>query len=54
MLVGFGETLVTPPLGLEMAGYFSNRLADGVLDDLYSRARSSPKASATPPWSSPI
>ena len=38
MLVGFGETLITPPLGLEMAGYFSNRLADGVLDELYSRA----------------
>lgn len=38
MRVGFYETVITPPLGLEMAGYFSNRLAEGVIDDLYSRA----------------
>ncbi len=36
--VGFSETLITPPLGLEMAGYFSNRIADGIKDDLYARA----------------
>lgn len=37
MQVGFSETVITPPLGLEMAGYFSNRIADGVKDDLYTR-----------------
>lgn len=38
MQVGFGNQIITPPLGIEMAGYFSNRLASGVKDDLYSRA----------------
>lgn len=38
MQAGFGEVIVTPPLGDEMAGYFEKRLAEGVIDDLYSRA----------------
>lgn len=38
MKAGFGETVVTPPLGLELSGYFNERIADGVLDDLHSRA----------------
>ncbi|HEX6971919.1 MAG TPA: neutral/alkaline non-lysosomal ceramidase N-terminal domain-containing protein [Limnochordia bacterium] len=35
---GFAEVVVTPPLGTGMAGYFRERSADGVRDDLYSRA----------------
>jgi neutral ceramidase len=38
MRVGFGEAVITPPLGLELSGYFNERIADGVLDDLHSRA----------------
>lgn len=38
MRAGFGEAVVTPPLGLGMAGYFEERKATGVLDDLCSRA----------------
>lgn len=38
MQAGFGEVVVTPPLGTEMAGYFNQRLAEGIRDDLYSRA----------------
>lgn len=38
MQAGFAEAVVTPPLGIGMAGYFEERLADGVRDHLYSRA----------------
>lgn len=38
MQAGFGEVIVTPPLGTAMAGYFHERLAEGIVDDLYSRA----------------
>lgn len=38
MQAGFGEIVITPPLGVGMAGYFEERLAEGVLDDLHSRA----------------
>ncbi|MGI6543075.1 MAG: neutral/alkaline non-lysosomal ceramidase N-terminal domain-containing protein [Limnochordia bacterium] len=38
MKAGFGESIITPPLGLELSGYFNERIADGVLDDLRSRA----------------
>ncbi len=38
MRAGFGATIVTPPLGISLAGYFRERLAEGVMDDLYSRA----------------
>jgi len=38
MKAGFGEVVVTPPLGTGMAGYFTARRAEGILDDLYSRA----------------
>ena len=38
MQAGFGEVVITPPMGTGMAGYFRERLAEGIIDDLYSRA----------------
>lgn len=31
---GFSRTTITPPIGVPIAGYFFERIADGVLDDL--------------------
>ena len=31
-----GEVLITPPLGTPLAGYFTERRAKGVCDDLYA------------------
>ena len=36
--VGIGVTEITPPLSYPMAGYYSKRLSDGVLDPLMLRA----------------
>jgi hypothetical protein len=36
--IGAAEAVITPPLGVSMAGYFRDRRADDVLDDLYARA----------------
>src|SRR5438067_4719425 len=36
--VGRGAVRITPPAGIPMAGYYSVRLAEGVHDDLYSKA----------------
>lgn len=38
MLAGFGDVVITPPLGLHMQGYFAPRVAEGIKDHLYSRA----------------
>jgi hypothetical protein len=35
---GAAAVVVTPPLGTPMAGYYSARGAEGVLDDIYSKA----------------
>ncbi|MGI6537243.1 MAG: hypothetical protein ACOX22_02665 [Caldicoprobacterales bacterium] len=35
---GFARLDITPPLGVNMAGYYSQRIADGVLDNLYASA----------------
>jgi len=37
---GYGETVITPPLGLELCGYgfYLNRRAESVLDDIKARA----------------
>ena len=35
---GFARLDVTPPLGSELAGYFSVRLAEGILDPIYLNA----------------
>ena len=32
--VGYARTLITPKLGIDISGYFIERLADGVLDEL--------------------
>ena len=32
---GFARVEATPPLGIPLVGYFSHRVADGVLDPLY-------------------
>ena len=36
--VGFGRKLITPPLGTPVSGYYEERYASGVLDDLYVNA----------------
>ncbi len=36
--VGFAEVQITPPLGINVTGYYQTRIADGVLDDLYMQA----------------
>jgi len=36
--VGAASVKITPPLGVPMAGYYSERLAEGVHDDLYAKA----------------
>ena len=35
---GAAQVVITPPLGVSMAGYYHDRRADDVLDDLYARA----------------
>ena len=32
--VGYARVNINPPLGVNIAGYFKERLADGILDDL--------------------
>ncbi|MBT3286977.1 MAG: hypothetical protein HN904_07870 [Victivallales bacterium] len=36
--VGAAETVISPPLGTELAGYFSPRVSDGVISDLMAKA----------------
>jgi hypothetical protein len=36
--VGAAAVVITPPLGTPMAGYYSERAAEGVHDDLYAKA----------------
>ena len=36
--VGFARVDITPNLGIEIAGYFERRIADGVLDPLLATA----------------
>lgn len=36
--VGAAAVVITPPLGAPMAGYYNNRFADGVHDDLHAKA----------------
>ena len=36
--VGFAEVDITPPLGTRMAGFFEDRLVEGVHDPLFCRA----------------
>ena len=35
---GFSRVNITPPMGVEISGYFVTRIADGVLDELYANA----------------
>ena len=35
---GKAEIVITPPLGVSIAGYYHDRKADDILDDLYARA----------------
>ena len=32
--VGFSRLDITPPLGIHIAGYYNERIADGILDNL--------------------
>ncbi len=36
--VGFSRVDITPPLGVNIVGYFKERIADGILDNLYVNA----------------
>ncbi len=36
--VGAAETIITPPLGTELAGYFHTRVSDGIISDLMAKA----------------
>ncbi len=36
--VGFARLDITPPLGVDVVGYFKERIADGILDNLYVNA----------------
>jgi neutral ceramidase len=36
--VGVGETIITPPIGMAMAGYARTKPSDGVHDDLHARS----------------
>lgn len=36
--VGAAETVITPPLGTELAGYFTTRISDGIISDLKAKA----------------
>ena len=38
LMAGFGRTNVTPPMGIDVRGYFVVRKADGVLDELEANA----------------
>ena len=38
LCAGKAELVITPPLGVSMAGYYRDRRADDILDDLYARA----------------
>ena len=38
MKAGFARVDMTPPLGTPLAGYYSQRLAEGVLDPLFLNA----------------
>jgi hypothetical protein len=38
LCVGAARTIITPPNGKPLAGYYTLRAADGVLDDLFSKA----------------
>jgi len=36
MKIGFGKTVITPPVGFSLVGYFHDRRSTGIKDDLYS------------------
>lgn len=36
--IGKAELVITPPLGVSLAGYYYDRRANGIIDDLYARA----------------
>ena len=38
LLAGYAEAVVTPPMGVNIPGYFSVRLSNGVITDLHVRA----------------
>ena len=38
MLVGAAEVQITPPVGTELAGYFSPRVSEGVISELMAKA----------------
>ncbi|HRV04623.1 MAG TPA: neutral/alkaline non-lysosomal ceramidase N-terminal domain-containing protein [Candidatus Ratteibacteria bacterium] len=35
--IGFGSSIVNPPVGSSLVGYFENRISKGIKDDLYAR-----------------
>ena len=49
--VGVAEVSITPPPGIPMAGYYSERGAQGVHDDLHAKAIVIEAGGARRPWS---
>ena len=38
MKIGFAQEIITPPIGVDLAGYFHERLNVGMYDDLYVKS----------------
>ena len=38
MKIGFAQEIITPPIGVDLAGYFNERLNVGMYDDLYVKS----------------
>lgn len=38
LYAGYAQANITPPLGINIAGYYQVRIADGILDELYAQA----------------
>ena len=47
LYVGYGKIDITPPMGIDVCGYFKERKADGVLDNLEIVAIAVKKADKT-------
>lgn len=47
---GAAQVSITPPMGVPMSGYYYERAATGVHDELYAHARALKKKAARSPW----
>ena len=49
--IGAASVVITPPAGTPMAGYYFERAAEGVHDDLFAKGSSSSRAIPGRRWS---